>query len=81
MRNFFVFLCRELEWATAHFSSLSHDTIDCIVTQGSRGVQQGATIRPGALRHGPMTRPARAMIRPAHTQGSAASRARDLAIG
>ena len=42
-----------LEWATAHFSNLSHDTMDCIVTlgswaqlQGPRHGQDSATIRP-----------------------------------
>ena len=33
----------ELEWATAYFPNLSHDTMHCIVTQ--KGHQ--ATIRPG----------------------------------
>ena len=37
---------------------LGHDTTNFIVTQVCRGVQQGATIRPAALRHGPTTRPA-----------------------
>ena len=42
-------LCRSMEWATAH---LSHDTMDCIVTQGWggwAGRAAGATIRPSML--------------------------------
>ena len=36
---------QELEWATAHFPVLGHDTGDCIVTQGlggSAGARSGA---------------------------------------
>ena len=51
------------------FSSLSHDTMDCIVTQGAGACSSGATARLG----GPATRPtARKGVR---------QRARDLASG
>ena len=55
MSEFFFFLQKrqELEWATAYFSSLSHDTMDCIVTQGTGASSKGATILP----KGPTTQP------------------------
>ena len=59
-------------------SSLSHDTMDCIVTQGSwvqPGVPQysraGAGARSKTLRYGLTTRLARATTRPACEQGRA----------
>ena len=39
------------------YKVFSHNTAGCIVTQGSWGAQQGATIRPSTLQHGPTTRP------------------------
>ena len=45
---------------------LGHNTANCIVTQARRGVQQGATIRPAALRHGPTIRPGGTTTRPAY---------------
>ena len=46
--------------------------MDCIVTQGSWGVQQGATIRPTTLRHDLTIQLAGAATRQAYAQGQAA---------
>ena len=48
----YIFDAGEAGWATARFHFvLGHDTANCIMTQACKGVQQGATIRPVALRH------------------------------
>ena len=59
------------------FSSLSHDTMDCIMTQGVGACCRGATTWPG----GPTTRPVRATTRLACAHGRLAARARGLASG
>ena len=51
------------------YKVLSHNTAGCIVTQGSWGAQQGPTIRPATLQHGPTTRPGGPATRPAYVLG------------
>ena len=72
---------REAGWATVHFHFvLGHNTANCIVTQAHRGAQQGATIRPATLRHGPMTRPRSLATRPACARGLAAKVCHDTIV-
>ena len=74
--EFFFFAEKARDWkGYCPFSKMSHDTMDCIMTQGAGACCRGATIRPG----GPTTRPhdtaSKATTRPARAQGSAAARA------
>ena len=66
----FIFAEEAGDWmGYCPFSSLSHDTMDCIVTQGagacSRGLRQGQE----ALRHDPTTRPTWATTWPTLRKG------------
>ena len=58
------------------FSSLSHDTMDCIMTQGAGGCSRGPRHGQEALRHGPMTRPARGHDTAGLLVGASGARAR-----
>ena len=56
------------------FSSLSHDTMDCIVTQGAGACSRGPRYSQEALRHGPTIRPRGPATRPHDTVSRATTR-------
>ena len=58
------------------YSSLSHDTMDCIVTQGAGACSRVAMIRPGGPATWSHDTANRATTRLACAQGRAAARAR-----
>ena len=72
---------QELEWATAHFPVLGHDTRDCIVTHGQGGRAGAHSRRCDTALRRPAIRPARPTTRSARAQGLAAARARGQATG
>ena len=57
------------------FSSMSHDTMDCIVTQGAGACYKGATIWPGGLVTRPHDTASKAITRLGRAQGIVVARA------